>query len=96
MRFEWDEVKARANRKKHGVTFDEARTVFYEESALLFDDPDHSDDEDRFLLLGPSAARRLLVVVHCYRENDDVIRIISAREATRRERDAFVTRGSKA
>lgn len=90
MRFEWDDDKARANEQKHGVSFEEAQTVFFEEDALLYDDPDHSEDEDRFLLVGPSARLRLLVVVHCYRESDEVIRIISAREATRPERRAYV------
>lgn len=86
----WDEEKAKANALKHGVTFDEARTVFFDEASLLYDDPDHSEDEDRFLLVGPSARLRLLVVVHCYQESDEVIRIISARQATRRERRAYV------
>lgn len=90
MRFEWDDEKARANEQKHGVSFEEAQTVFFDEHALLYDDPDHSDDEDRFLLLGPSARLRVLVVVHCYRESDEVIRMISARRATRRERRAYI------
>ncbi len=89
MRFEWDERKALANARKHRITFDEAQTVFYDEGALLYDDPDHSEDEDRFLLVGPSAKLRVLVVVHCYRESDEVIRIISARGATRSERRAY-------
>ena len=74
---------------------DEARTVFYDADALLYDDPDHCGDEDRYVLVGPSARRRLLLVVHCCQESDEVIRIISAREATRRERDAFVTARSR-
>ena len=94
MQFAWDKAKARANEQKHGVTFLEAKTVFYEETAILYDDPDHSDDEDRFLLVGPSAALRLLVVVHCYREPDETIRIVSAREATRRERNAYLAQWS--
>lgn len=85
MNFEWDENKARANLKKHGVSFEEAQTVFYDENALLIDDPDHSEDEDRFIILGLSAGARLLVVCHCYRESETVIRIISARKATRKE-----------
>ncbi|MEY8313398.1 BrnT family toxin [Oscillospiraceae bacterium 42-9] len=85
MNFEWDENKARANLKKHGVSFGEAQTVFYDENALLIDDPDHSEDEDRFIILGLSAGARLLVVCHCYRESETVIRIISARKATRKE-----------
>lgn len=85
LRFEWDERKAAANAKKHGVTFDEAQSVFVDEGARLIDDPDHSDDEDRFVLLGLSSALRLLLVCHAYREEGHVIRIISARKATRHE-----------
>jgi uncharacterized protein len=85
IRFEWDASKAVANARKHGVTFDEARSVFADERARLIGDPDHSDDEDRFVLLGLSAAMRLLVVCHCYREPSGVIRIISARKATAAE-----------
>jgi uncharacterized protein len=92
IRFEWDSAKARSNRRKHGVTFADAQTVFSDERALLLDDPDHSDAEDRFVLLGLSAAMRVLVVVHCYRAGDEVIRIISARRATRQERDFYVRR----
>ena len=95
MRFEWDEDKARTNVQKHGVSFEEAQTVFFAEDALVYDDPDHSEDEDRFLLIGPSASLRLLVVVHCLREEADVIRIISARGLTHRERQAFVADRSK-
>jgi uncharacterized DUF497 family protein len=83
--FTWDERKDAANRKKHGVSFDEARTVFFDEHARLIADPDHSDDEDRFIILGHSELSRLLVVCHCYREGDSIIRIISARKATRHE-----------
>lgn len=95
MRFEWNKAKSTSNLKKHGVSFEEAQTVFYEDSALLFDDPDHSADGDRFLLLGPSAASRILIVVHCYREPDEAIRIISARKATRNEQEVFLTARSK-
>lgn len=84
LHFEWDESKAAANAKKHGVTFEEARSVFYDERAKLIDDPDHSENEDRFVLLGLSSALRLLVVCHCYR-GGGVIRIISARKATAKE-----------
>ncbi|MCK5799917.1 MAG: BrnT family toxin [Deltaproteobacteria bacterium] len=94
MRFEWDEDKARLNAQKHGVTFEEAETVFFEEEAWIYDDPDHSEDEQRFLLVGPSASLRLLVVVHCFREDGEIIRIISVRKATRRERRAFMMEGS--
>jgi uncharacterized protein len=95
MHFEWDEAKSRANENKHGVTFVEAKSVFFEEGALLFDDPDHSEEEQRFLLLGPSALMRVLVVVHCWMEEDGAIRIISARPATRREREAYRTQGGR-
>lgn len=86
LRFEWDEAKADSNARKHGISFQEAATVFEDEAAVLVGDPDHSDAEDRFILLGQSSGRRrLLVVVHCYREEDEVIRVISARRATRPE-----------
>ncbi len=90
--FEWDPEKSASNEAKHGVTFDEAATVFVDEAALLLDDPEHSESEDRFLLLGLSARVRILVVVHCYRESDSVIRIISARKASRRERSQYRAR----
>lgn len=83
--FEWDHRKAAANLKKHGVAFEEAQSVFFDERARLIDDPDHSDDEDRFVLLGLSNSLRMLLVCHCYRRGDEVIRIISARQATSRE-----------
>ena len=89
LRFEWDERKANANARKHGVTFEEARTVFVDERAKLIDDPDHSDDEDRFVLLGLSSALRLLLVCHCYREEGGTIRIISARKANGRELKSY-------
>lgn len=85
MRFEWNQRKSRLNQRKHGVGFEEATTVFYDEYARLIDDPEHSEDEDRFVLLGISAKLRLLVVCHCYRDAQHIIRIISARKATRRE-----------
>ena len=87
--FVWDERKERRNRRRHGVSFAEAQTAFWDEQALVFWDPDHSQDEDRFILLGMSFALRVLVVCHCYREDDQVIRIISARKATRRERASY-------
>ena len=83
--FEWDSRKALANRRKHGVSFEEAREAFADEQGLLLHDPDHSDDEDRFVLLGLTAALNLLVVCHCHRGSDEVIRIISARKADRQE-----------
>ena len=89
IRFEWDDRKAASNLKKHGVSFEEAKSVFLDEWAKLIDDPDHSDDEDRFVILGISSAFRLLIVCHCYRCNDYVIRIISARQATARESRSY-------
>lgn len=85
MDFEWDQNKAAGNLRKHGVSFEEARTAFDDHDALLIHDPDSQRGEDRFLLLGLSAAIKLLVVCHCYKENDERIRIISARKATKRE-----------
>jgi len=73
IKFEWDQAKSTSNVKKHGVSFEEAKTVFFDEKAVLIDDPDHSDNEDRFLILGLSSKPRLLIVCHCYRENDEII-----------------------
>jgi len=89
MRFAWDQVKADENRRKHGVSFEEASTVFADENGRLKHDPDHSQVEDRFIILGFSAKLRLLIVCHAYRENDEVIRIISARKATSNERKQY-------
>ena len=89
IRFEWDRTKAAFNRRKHGVSFEEAQTVFYDENAIEFFDPDHSGREDRFIMLGVSFKLRLLVVCHCVREAQSVIRIISARRATRRETEHY-------
>lgn len=83
--FEWDAVKAKANIRKHGVAFEEAKTVFYDEFAIQFFEEEHSAGEERFLLLGMSTGARLLLVCHCEREAGDIIRIISARKATPRE-----------
>jgi uncharacterized DUF497 family protein len=88
-RFAWDETKAVENRRKHGVTFEEASTVFADENGRLKHDPDHSQEEDRLILLGFSAKLRLLIVCHADRENDEVIRIISARRATPSERKQY-------
>lgn len=85
MRFEWDEAKNRESQRKHRVSFAEAQTVFLDENALRFFDPDHSADEDRFLMLGISFRLRVLVVCHCFRVSDSVIRIISARKADKKE-----------
>ena len=89
IRFEWDDSKNAANKRKHGVSFEEAETVFSDEHALFMADPDHSEAEDRFLLLGLSAPMRTLVVCHCYREQEEVIRLISARKADRSERAEY-------
>jgi uncharacterized DUF497 family protein len=87
--FEWDERKSRENKRKHKVSFEEAQTVFLDENAIRFFDPDHSQDEDSFLMLGMSFTLRVLVVCHCYREDDSVIRIISARKADKREQSDY-------
>ena len=91
LHFDWDPRKASANRAKHGITFEEALTAFADEAALLIPDPDHSDDEERFVLLGMSALLRVLVVVHCDREAAGVIRIISARKATSHEKKIYLS-----
>jgi uncharacterized DUF497 family protein len=85
LRFDWDEQKNKANRTKPGVWFEEAQSVFSDPHARVFHDPEHSEEEERFLLLRLSSAVRVLVVVHCYRESDSVVRIISARKAIKRE-----------
>jgi uncharacterized DUF497 family protein len=85
LRFEWDPFKSKVNRDKHGVSFEEASTVFYDERAVEFYDDDHSEWEDRFLLLGISAKLRLLMICHCFRVDESVMRIISARKATQKE-----------
>lgn len=92
MRFDWDANKARENLRKHGVSFEEAQTAFSDDQAILLDDPDHSDEEDRFILLGTSSTLRVLTVVHCYLAGDEVVRIISARKATRSERTQYGAR----
>lgn len=83
--FEWDENKNAVNERKHGISFEEAKTVFYDTEALVITDPEHSEGEDRFIILGLSNKVNLLVVCHCYRASDTVIRIISARKATKTE-----------
>ena len=89
IRFEWDENKNTKNKKKHQVSFEEAQSVFYDDDALVRDDPDHSEEEDRFLILGFSIKANMLVVSHCYREDDETIRIISARKATKNEAEQY-------
>ena len=95
IRFKWDEKKNSLNKKKHNISFEEAQTVFVDDNALLIHDPDHSHEEDRFLLVGLSSSFRILVVCHCYRKGDDIIRIISARKATRYEQQYYWKRWSK-
>ena len=91
--FEWDENKNTVNKKKHQVSFEEAETVFYDDNALLIPDPEHSMDEERFVLLGFSYRARLLIVCHCYRQSENVIRIISARRATAQETRQYNEQG---
>lgn len=89
IRFEWDNNKNEINKNKHKISFEEARTVFYDENAILFDDPEHSVQEERFLFLGISQTQQLCIVCHCYRNSDEVIRIISARKATKNETKVY-------
>jgi len=91
IRFEWDENKNSINKEKYHIAFEEAKTVFYDEEALVIDDPEHSEEEERFIILGFSKKANLLVVCHCYRESDTVIRIISARKATANESRQYHT-----
>ncbi len=89
IRFEWDKKKSRENKRRHGVSFEEAQTVFLDENAIRYFDPDHSHDEDRFIMLGMSFKLRVLVVCHCYHVSDTVIRIISARKANAKEATVY-------
>ena len=89
LRFEWDQEKSLENQRKHGVSFGEAQTVFFDENAVEFYDDEHSEWEDRFLLLGISSKMRVLLVCHCLRESGSIIRIISARKATKNERGLY-------
>jgi uncharacterized DUF497 family protein len=89
VKFEWDPIKAAANFKKHGISFAEAATLFFDEDTKVAPDPEHSDREERFLAIGFSTKQRLLLVAHCYRESEEVIRIISARKLTKTERAQF-------
>ena len=93
MRFDWDDKKNVSNKRKHGVSFEEAQSIFFDDSAIAYADPAHSDAEDRFLMLGRSYQLRVLVVCHCVRESKVVIRIISARKATPKERHVYARRG---
>ena len=85
MNFEWDEQKNTINKAKHGISFEEACSIFNDANALLMPDPDHSGDEERFVILGLSTKLNMLVVCHCYRNDDQTVRIISARKATKTE-----------
>ena len=90
--FEWDNRKNASNKRKHGISFEEAQTVFFDEKAIEFDDPDHSIQEERFILLGFSQSLKVLVVCHCYRSEESTIRIISARKATEKEQGVYFGR----
>lgn len=89
LRFVWDARKDLANRRKHGVSFEEAQTTFHDENAIVYSDPEHSEAEERFILLGMSLQLRVLVVCHCYREGESVVRLISARKADKREQSGY-------
>lgn len=89
LKFEWDSRKAKSNYKKHGVTFEEAKTAFFDEQAIVYFDPEHSKDEDRFILLGTSHLLSQVVVCHCFREEETVVRIISARRADKDEASTY-------
>lgn len=89
IKFEWDENKNQTNQRKHGISFEEAKTVFYDEYAILFDDPEHSAEEDRFLIIGITGTEKICIVSHCYRGNEGTIRIISARKATKNEKKIY-------
>lgn len=93
IRFDWDEKKNKSNQKKHGVSFEEAQGVFFDDNALVYDDPNHSEDEEQFLIYGKSFKLRVLLVCHCYRAGESVIRIISARKATSNERFFYNSKG---
>lgn len=93
LKIDWDVGKSRANQRKHGVTFEEAQTVFFDEDAIEFDDPQYYENETRFLIIGRSARLRILVISYCYRKRQSVIRIISARKATNKERIYYISRG---
>ena len=89
LKFEWDPSKNAVNKKKHGLSFEAAKEVFYDEFAILFDDPDRSSEEDRFLIIGTIKTEQICIVSHCYRDNENIIRLISARKATKSERKVY-------
>ena len=90
--FTWDDDKNISNKRKHDISFEEAQTVFFDENAVEFDDPDHSINEERFILLGLNQSLKVLVVCHCYRKDDTEIRIITARKATKKEQIVYFRR----
>ncbi|UQK58908.1 BrnT family toxin [Fenollaria massiliensis] len=90
MKFEWDENKNEINKKKHGISFEDVESVFSDFSAIIFDDPDHSETEERFLIIGMSLRKGICIVGHCYRNNENIIRIISARKATKNEQMIYI------
>lgn len=92
IQFEWDPHKNEINKKKHGLSFETAKEVFYDEYAVLFDDPDHSIEEERFLILGMTRTEQICIVSHCYRDSESRIRIISARKATKNEQGFYFER----
>lgn len=89
IQFEWDKHKNAINIKKHKISFEEASTVFFDDRAILFDDPEHSYEEERFLIIGTTSSSRICIVSHCYRGEDEIIRIISARNATKTEQSVY-------
>lgn len=89
LKFEWDENKNTSNKRKHGLSFEEAREVFDDSNAILFDDPDHSIGEERFLIIGKIKSQKICIVSHCYKSADNIIRIISAREAVKNEKETY-------
>lgn len=89
IQFEWDKHKNAINIKKHKISFEEASTVFFDDRAILFDDPEHSYEEERFLIIGTTSSSRICIVSHCYRSEDEIIRIISARNATKTEQSVY-------
>lgn len=90
LNFEWDENKNKINKHKHGISFEEARSVFFDDNAILFDDPEHSRGEERFLIIGVSETENICIVSHCYRDSENTIRIISARKATKNEKKVYI------
>lgn len=92
IKFEWDENKNQTNQKKHGISFEEAKEVFFDDDAILFDDPEHSKGEERFLIIGLIQKEKICIVSHCYRDKENTIRIISARNATKNEKKIYTDR----